>query len=681
MPATLRARTIGSAPAFVRTRTAWSRGRAPGRDPAPDLGRDPVGLVGAGRERLEADRRRVIARSLRAQALVDADPDLESIGIVVADEPVGRVEDRRPGAVVAAEHDDPGAAMAIAELEDVADRRSPEAVDGLVVIADDGDVPVPLREQPDELRLDSVRVLEFVDEDVAEAILQAGPDARRLADETEGPAHLVPEVEIAGPPEKVLVAAEGPGELELAGRGFQGRVGGIALGVGGVVVAGRDGRRSHGGRGHRPLRVVEVAGRGDVLVLQAAEQARQCVEEAGRIAERPIAVELEVEEVLAEEEDHLGPGQDAGRGRQAGLEGELADDPVAERMKGRDRRVREAVRRELVDTEGHLVGRLVGERQGEDLRGTRPAGRDQPGDPPGDDLGLARPRSGDDEERTLAVGDRPSLIRVEPAEQCRDTAIRLLGRGVRDRDVTPDRDLLEAARLVAPDRPPHASSPSAGCDARRRREGTSVATAGRGMARASPTAVPARPSLTAGAVTRWVVGRGRPAPRRCPGQGQCLGLLGRQGPVGPAGGERPGVDPGSRPSVEAADDEAVVVGIEEGEGEALVAARLLERVVADEPGPLERSPTRRLEARRPGHEVVDMDADRDDPLEVGVQDGFEAPPALAPSQVVDPTLEAADPAPHDDRDRDRDDGQDEGGEGCGRGDSDVDRRSSRGRRV
>ena len=120
-------------------------------------------------------------------------------------------------------------------------------------------------------------------------------------------------------------------------------------------------------------------------------------------------------------------------------------------MERGDRGVRVAVRDELVDADRHLLGRLVGERQGEDLRRTGTAGGNQPGDAAGDDLRLARPGAGHDQQRTLAVRHRPELIRVEAAEQ-RVEADRILRRGgVHDRhEVAPGRELVERWRL-APD--------------------------------------------------------------------------------------------------------------------------------------------------------------------------------------------------------------------------------------
>src|SRR6185503_16682562 len=61
----------------------------------------------------------------------------------------------------------------------------------------------------------------------------------------------------------------------------------------------------------------------------------------------------------------------------------------------------------------HLAGRLVGERHGDDLRRIDPPLVGEPGDPVGDYAGF--PRSGPREHqlRTLAMGDRGDLLRVQ----------------------------------------------------------------------------------------------------------------------------------------------------------------------------------------------------------------------------------------------------------------------------
>ena len=194
----------------------------------------------------------------------------------------------------------------------------------------------------------------------------------------------------------------------------------------------------------------------DVLVTAAGEQRRQRAEEPGRVAERPVLLEPQVEQALAQEDDHLRPRQHADVRREADLERELADQPVAEGVERRDRRVRVAVRDELVHPELHLLRGLVRERQREDLRRSCPPRRDQPGDPAGDDLGLAGPRARDDEERALAVGDRAPLLRVEPIEERRDAARNGLGGAI---------DARVGGRAPARSRARPGSARGGGCDA------------------------------------------------------------------------------------------------------------------------------------------------------------------------------------------------------------------------
>ena len=72
---------------------------------------------------------------------------------------------------------------------------------------------------------------------------------------------------------------------------------------------------------------------------------------------------------------------------------------------------------QLDDPPAHLVGRLVGEGDGQDLPGGRLARGEQVGDAPGEDAGLARTRAGHDEQRPAAVDDRLALGIVQALEQ------------------------------------------------------------------------------------------------------------------------------------------------------------------------------------------------------------------------------------------------------------------------
>ena len=427
-------------------------------NPAGDLPGNPVGLLGPGRERLvthgrgaPADRR---LGPLRSEPLVDPGLHLEPVRIVEPDQPVARLEDPGSRPVVPLQDDQPGPARSLAELDDVRHRRPAESVDRLVVVADDGQVPGRRGDQLDELRLGPIGVLEFVDEDIPEAAPDLAPGGGRLAQQPQREGDLVAEVDEAGRGQQRLVARVGAGELELT-------TGRLDRGGGGVtgVVPGTGFVSELDEEGSRPdlaIGLGEIRGRIDVLVLEPAEVAGQGAEEAGRITERPIPLELEVEQPLAQEDHDLGPRQDPDVRRDAELHRVVPDQPVPEGVERRDRGVGVAVWDELVDPGLHLGRGLVGEGQGEDLRRPGAVGGDEPGDPPGHDLGLAGSRTGHDQERTVAVGHGPELVSVETGEQrvqaggCRVGRVR----AVADR-LGPDRDLLQRPAAPATTGPDH----------------------------------------------------------------------------------------------------------------------------------------------------------------------------------------------------------------------------------
>ena len=254
--------------------------------------------------------------------------------------------------------------------------------------------------------------------------------------------------------QQALVRRVGTGQLTLACGFFPG-------GDGGRGVGRRAGLLPSRGLGEtcrldgQAIRVRHVVGRRDVLVLAAAEQRRERGQEAGRVAERPVDVEVELEQVLAQEDDHLGTGQHPQVGRQPELERVVPDEAVPEGMERRDRGVRVAVRHELIDADRHLLGRLVGEGQGQDLGRLGTPRGDQPGDPAGDDLGLAGPGAGDDEQRAAAMRHRPQLVGVESAEQRLEPRRRRIDdRRIHDRDeLAPGRQLIEWRGFAARSRP------------------------------------------------------------------------------------------------------------------------------------------------------------------------------------------------------------------------------------
>ena len=385
----------------------------PGRASLPhapgDVRGDPVRLLRAAREGLVADRRRTVAAALRDQLLDDPGTDLEAVRVVVADEAVGGVEDRAAGPVVPPQDHDLRVPVALPELEDVADGGAAELVDGLVVVAHHGHVAVALGDERDELRLGPVRVLELVHQHVPEPLLDLFPcrgDSRRSrsASETWSPKSTAP------------FAASSSWYTPYA------RASSPRLRASSASAAAASGHRRRppaaaAASRRQPLGVREERLRGHVLVLGPREQRRERVQELGRVAQRPVLVQPQLEHVLAQEHDGLGAREHPHVRRQSELQGELPDEPVPEGVERGDRRVRVAVRDQLVHADLHLVRGLVRERESQDLRRPCPLGGDEPGDPPRDDRRLAGARARDDQQRSVAVHDRLALLGVQPFEQ------------------------------------------------------------------------------------------------------------------------------------------------------------------------------------------------------------------------------------------------------------------------
>ncbi len=369
---------------------------APALALARDGGGDPVRLARHGVERQvlrRAPEARRPVRPERHEPLVHALRDLEPVRVVVPDQPVGRVEDGLGRPAILPQHDRARVGIGPAEVEDVAHRRAAEAEDGLVVVTDHRDAPVPRGEQLHHLELGVVRVLELVDEDVPEALLVAAEDVRPGAQEAQRLDDLVAEVDLPRLDHEALHLRVRARELQVA----------LRLGARRVV----RGLREEG------LGVRHVFLRRHVLVLEPAQVAHDRMQVARRVAQGPIVPEREREQVLAQEDHLLGAREDPEVRRQAQLERVLADQPIAEGVERGDGHVGVAVGDERVHPLFHLGRRLVGEREREDLGGARPARGDEPGDAAGDDGGLARPRARDDQERTALVRDRVDLGRAQ----------------------------------------------------------------------------------------------------------------------------------------------------------------------------------------------------------------------------------------------------------------------------
>ena len=105
----------------------------------------------------------------------------------MTDHRVGGFQDSAGGAVVLLQADGAGIREIAAEFVDVLDLGAAPAIDGLVIIADDGDGVIVVGQQPQPGVLDAVGILELVHQDVAEATLIVTAQVVVVAEQFEHP--------------------------------------------------------------------------------------------------------------------------------------------------------------------------------------------------------------------------------------------------------------------------------------------------------------------------------------------------------------------------------------------------------------------------------------------------------------------------------------------------------------
>ena len=221
-------------------------------------------------------------------------------------------------------------------------------------------------EEQDQLVLGPVGVLVLVHQDVAEALLVVVQHVGAGLQQVDGHQQQVVEVHGVGRQQPLLVLAVDLGDPALHdGPGPAG----VGLEVDQLVLGGRD--EGVDGPGRELLGVeVEVP---DHVPGQA--------DGVGLVVDGEVALVAEAGGV---------PAQDA---HARGVEGRHPHAPGHRADQG-------------LDPLAHLLGRLVGEGDGQDLeRGDALLG-DQPGDAVGQHPGLARAGAGHDQQRAVRVGDR-----------------------------------------------------------------------------------------------------------------------------------------------------------------------------------------------------------------------------------------------------------------------------------
>ena len=80
---------------------------------------------------------------------------------------VGKVQDRLGTPIVLFKFIDCGSGEESGELHNVSERRPAERIDGLRVVPHDHYVVVPRSQSPDQIRLEAIRILIFIHQDIA----------------------------------------------------------------------------------------------------------------------------------------------------------------------------------------------------------------------------------------------------------------------------------------------------------------------------------------------------------------------------------------------------------------------------------------------------------------------------------------------------------------------------------
>ena len=181
----------------------------------PNLLRDPVCFVRSGAESPKSNGGRTPWIRLGAQILGDPESRLKAVRIVESNQATRSGQDGRGAAVVLGEHHLPCVWIAIHESENVADRRTSESIDGLIVITNCCEVATPLRDQVDECPLETIRILVLINKEPAMPLAHACRNEWVAAENLVGEEHLIAEVEQPTLCEDPPIGAVDGGELPL----------------------------------------------------------------------------------------------------------------------------------------------------------------------------------------------------------------------------------------------------------------------------------------------------------------------------------------------------------------------------------------------------------------------------------------------------------------------------------
>ena len=151
-------------------------------------------------------------------ALVDRDGEavllvrpeaLRFAAVVVFDDTVGGLQYPVGGTVILLQSDHVGAGEILLKLQNIADVRTPPAVDALVIVAHHAQVPMLLGKQTHDMVLGHVGVLILVHQNIAEPVPILLQNIRPLLEELDGLQKQIVKVQGVGLLQPLLIEGEG----------------------------------------------------------------------------------------------------------------------------------------------------------------------------------------------------------------------------------------------------------------------------------------------------------------------------------------------------------------------------------------------------------------------------------------------------------------------------------------
>ena len=282
---------------------------------------------------------------------------------IVADHGVGRVQHVLGGPVVLLQFDHVSVRINFFKIQNVADIGTPEAVDGLVVVAYDAQIPVLAGQQADQFELGVVGVLVLVHHDIAEAVLVRGQNLVVGVEQLHGLHQKVVKIQRVVLFQPLLVFFVG-------------------------------------------IRDAHIAKAESLVFLSVLERRSQLVLCRGDLAEnlplpKVFGVDLKVFAHLLHQCFLVVRVVDGKGGLIAQIFDVAAQDSHAHGVEGGDPDALGAKADQLVDALPHLSRRLIGESDGKNVPGIDPALVHEIGDPVRDHSGLAAPGSRQDQNRAF----------------------------------------------------------------------------------------------------------------------------------------------------------------------------------------------------------------------------------------------------------------------------------------